>query len=61
MRHIATELTLGDYIGPKKSSENHRYRTNNRLRKNRFIYVNQIDYIINSLSKYLIENEHFFI
>ena len=26
-------VTLGDYIGPKKS-KNHRYGTNNRLRKN---------------------------
>ena len=27
-------VTLGNYIGLKKSSKNHRYRTNNRLRKN---------------------------
>ena len=42
-----TVITLSDYIGPKKiikkSSKNHRYRTNNGLRKNLFIYVNRID------------------
>ena len=31
---VYTTVTLGDYIGPKKTSKNHRYRTNNRLRKN---------------------------
>ena len=36
----------------KKTSKIHRYWSNNRLRKNWFIYVNRIDYIIDSLSKY---------
>ena len=36
----------------KKLSKIHRYRSNNRLRKNQFMYVNRIDYIIDSLSKY---------
>ena len=39
----ASDVTLGDYISPKKSSKNHRYWTNNRLQKNQFIYVNRID------------------
>ena len=30
-------VTLGDYIGPKKTSKIHHYRSNNRLKKNRFI------------------------
>ena len=45
-------VTSGDYIGPKKSSKNHPYRPNNWLRKNWFIYVYRINYIIDSLSKY---------
>ena len=36
-------VTLGDYIGPKKSSKNHLYWPNNWLRKNWFIYVYRID------------------
>ena len=45
-------VTLGHNIGPKKTSKIHRYRSNNWLRKNWLIYVNWIDYIIDSLSKY---------
>ena len=45
-------VTLGDYISPKKTSKNNRYRTNNRLRPNRFIYVYRIDHIIDSFSKF---------
>ena len=29
-------ITFGDYIGPKKITKTHRYRSNNRLRPNRF-------------------------
>ena len=29
-------ITLGDYIGPKKLPKYHRYRSNNRLRPNRY-------------------------
>ena len=36
-------VTLGDYIGPKKLLKYHRYRSNNRLRPNRFIYLLKID------------------
>ena len=43
----------------KKTLKIHRYRSNNRLQKNWFIYLNQIDYIINSLSKYRINNRLF--
>ena len=34
---IALIVTLSDVIAPKKSSKNHRYRTNNQPQKNRFI------------------------
>ena len=39
---VSCKVTLGDYLGLKKSLKNHRYRTNNRLQKYRFIYVNRI-------------------
>ena len=45
-------LTFGDVIGPKKSQKYHRYRSNNRLWPNRFIYVyrigNRIDLYFNN-------------
>ena len=45
-------LTLGDQIAPKKSSKNNRHWRNNRLQKNEKYRCNQIDHIIDSLSKY---------
>ena len=38
--YLLTNVTLGDYIGPQKNIKNNHYRTNNRLRPNRFIYAN---------------------
>ena len=52
------KLTLGDVIGSKKSSKNHRYRRNNRLRKKQFIHVHRIDTCIDLFFK--LSNQNYF-
>ena len=60
-------VTFGDVIGPKKLPKYHRYRSNNRLRPNGFIYVYRIgiridlyfiiniEYVLNHLCSYYIQ------